>query len=153
MFKKIFVSFFFLAVIFFSANKAEAFDFDQCMDKARQIGDLEMTKCEHTQTLIEQDTLKQYYNDIARDSKFKNIISQNDLKKMYNAWQIYRDIYCKTFSEAKRNANKPDENISQENINNEAEFFREHCLHEFTVNAKDYIFSLKEAAIPVEYEH
>ncbi len=147
MFKKSFLPILALFVVFLSSNKAEAFDFDQCMSRARQLGDIEMIKCKQTQIPIDLNALKQKYNNIAKDPRFKESITPTDLKKMYNAWQTYRDIYCKTFSEAYRK-NAIEEGSTQVDINNSAEYYYEHCLQEFTVNAKDYMTALEGAVVP-----
>ncbi|MFV0626363.1 MAG: hypothetical protein ACK5N8_03310 [Alphaproteobacteria bacterium] len=152
MFKKIYTPILALTMLFSFAGKAEAFDYEQCMDRARGLGDLEMAKCKHSQTTIELNELKQDYNAIAQGPEYKTVISANDLKRMYNAWQIYRDTYCKAFINGFRVASV-NAYASQVELNNAADYYYEHCLQEFTSNAKDYMFALKSSVVPEEHDH
>ena len=148
MFKNLSTSLVAFLIVLFAANQASAFNYDECMERARTIGDLEMAKCKHSQMLIELKELKQEYNDIAKDPKFTTIISQQDLKKMYNAWQIYRDLYCNSYAATIEAKNK-EELKESGTVSDNPEYYREHCLQEFTNNSKQYI-QVMHNAIQVE---
>ncbi|MDD4557133.1 MAG: hypothetical protein PHE89_07430 [Alphaproteobacteria bacterium] len=141
MFKSKFFIFTLSALAFFSISKnVLAFDYEECMVKARIVGQSEMAKCKHSQMLIETEELKKAYNEIAKDSRFNDIITAQNLKRMYNAWLIYRDSYCNAYADTVEKSNKLEQQANPGVTSDYLpEYYLEHCLQEFTKNSKEYI--------------
>ncbi|MDR1694529.1 MAG: hypothetical protein LBR70_05015 [Lactobacillaceae bacterium] len=107
---------------------ANAFDYAQCEKRALPLGFDEVSKCKHSEMLIEQKKLQDLYDVLANDSEIK-VLNKNDMKRMYDSWLFYRNSYCDMYTAAVTDS------FSEK-------YNKEHCLLEHTRNARLYMQAL-----------
>lgn len=124
MFKKI--SAILVLSCFLFPNIANAFDYEECEKRAMPLGHDEVSKCKHSQMLVDLKKVQDIYDVFANDKNLK--FSSTEIKKMYDNWIAYRNTYCNMYA-----ASQP---YFTEKYN------KEHCLQEQTRNAFLYMRAL-----------
>lgn len=133
MIKKILLLGFLGTFLFSFEASAQEFNYNECMKRARNIGDAEMIRCNQTQTLIDLGIMQDMFDKMANDKDFK-VLSNEELKRTYNAFVTYRNNYCKMYAFAQKGQFDDDE-----------EFAHAKCMQELTRNTYLYINSVTNA--------